>query len=54
MVFYENEFYQNNQAQICTEAFQYPGKRFLRRNNDIERTFTSKRKPQFSISEKLV
>ena len=22
-LFYENEFYQNNQAQICTDAFQY-------------------------------
>ena len=26
MLFYGNEFYQNNQAQICTEAFQYPEK----------------------------
>ena len=24
MIFYENQFYQNNQAQICSEAFQFP------------------------------
>ena len=26
MVFYENEYYQNKQAQISTEAFEYPKK----------------------------
>ena len=35
MIFYENEFYQNNQAQISTEAFQYPRKRCFWRNTDI-------------------
>ena len=49
MIFYENEFYQNDQAQISTEAFQYLRKRCFLRNTDIDHTFRGKGKSQFSI-----
>lgn len=33
MFFYQNKFYKNNQAQICSEIFQYPKKYFWRRTD---------------------